>query len=330
LSPLRIAIVGTGGIARAHLAAAAELPEIVRLTAFAEPGEEARAKFAEVAGDARPFDSAQALLAAGRDVTDALILCTPPSVRREVVEPALAAGLGVLCEKPLARTADDAQALKQLAAERPSVPAAVAYCHRFAPAVIEMKRRLETGDLGQLVRIENTFACDFPALRDRWMSDPAVSGGGSFLDTGCHSLDLLQHLAGPAQLAGATFRHAWQGRGESSAAVLLRLPHDAAGIIHSGWTEPEAFTLSLVGTAARLDYNYMAPTVLHHQPPGGERQEIHIETHEVRFTRQLAAFATYHQTGDPGTMCTFTEAATVNALIAKAQTHAQPGHATTH
>ena len=58
-----------------------------------------------------------------------------------------------MVEKPLAHNLDDARMLAALASRHPNIPTAVGYCHRFTPAIIEMKRRIATDELGNLVTL---------------------------------------------------------------------------------------------------------------------------------------------------------------------------------
>jgi predicted dehydrogenase len=290
MKAFRIAIIGGGGISKAHIAAAKTSGGLIEVVASADPLEPARQALESATG-APAFQSFQQLLEspAGK-LVDGLVVCTPPSVRLPIVETALARGMAVLVEKPLAHTLEDAKSLAEMAARHAGVVSGVAYCHRYVPAVQEMKRLLSSGELGELVRFENTFACSIPSMKDKWMSDPALSGGGSFIDTGCHSLDLYQNLVGTGAVAGAVFRKAWQGRGESAATVLMQSEH-SMGVIQSGWLEPARFTLGLVGTKAGVFYDYDAPEVLRIQPVEGSARNVPVESHEVRFDRQLTEFA---------------------------------------
>ncbi len=315
-----LAIVGLGGIAGAHRGAADELPA-VRLAAGVDPNPDKRAAFAEQAG-AAVYDSVQSMLddRAMRDRLDGVVLCTPPAVRAELIEPLLAEGIGVLMEKPLAHSVEHAHQLIALAERSPGVAFRVAYCHRFTPAVVEMNRRIETGGFGELVRFENTFACWHPAMRDHWMSDTSVSGGGSLIDTGSHGLDLFHFLCGPSRLEGVIRHHGWPGRGDSNATLLVAAgPEDAAiaGVLNSGWAEPVRFTLTVVGTKGLLSYDYEKPAELVFKPSEGEAQVLSIETHEVRFARQLEAFAQLlAEPGSASGLCTLTEASAVTEVLA--------------
>lgn len=313
-----IALIGAGGIARAHRAAA-EATDRVRVAAIVDTSETVRA-----ASTLPAFESIEALLTsdAGERIRGA-VLCTPPSVRGEAIRPLLEAGKAVLCEKPLARSEEEAAALVDLARKYPHVPTAVGYCHRFTPAVEEMKRRAVAGDLGTLIRFENTFACWHPTMRTSWMSDVQVSGGGSFIDTGCHSLDLFQFLCGNGTVTGAVFHREWEGRGESNATVLLKADSGAAGMIASGWQEPDRFIVTLVGTAGLLSYDYARPTELSWQPShDAPPQTLSVETHEVRFRRQLEHFASWVEGGAAaegrGELCNFESARAVARMVDKA------------
>ena len=315
-----IALVGAGGIAAAHRAAADASNGRVKIVAVVETGADAPA----AAGLPR-YESVAGLVESEHR-PDAVIVCTPPSVRAEVIEPALKAGLAVLCEKPLSRTAAEADELVKIAEKHDATGRCfVGYCHRFTPAIVEMRRRLRSGELGSAVRLENTFACWHPTMQTRWMSDEPVSGGGSFLDTGCHSLDLFRFVfdekPGDGKVLGAAFHREWAGRGESNATVLLRAGNGAAGAINSGWQEAERFTVTLVGTRGSLGYDYLKADELVWQPSDpsfGDPEVIRVESHDVRFTRQLEAFARRvrgeAQDGDEN-LCDFAAAAEVATLI---------------
>jgi predicted dehydrogenase len=315
-SVFRIALIGGGIISRAHIAAAKGSGGRVQIVASVDPSEAARQSLGQHTG-APVFAHLDELL--GSEVQlDGMIVCTPPSIRIDIVRAALARNIAVLVEKPLAHTLADARSLARLADEHPTVATAVGYCHRFVPAVVEMKRRIDAGELGELVRFENTFASWFPAMRERWMSDPAVSGGGSFIDTGCHSLDLFQHLVGNGEVAGAVFQHAWSGKGESSATVLLR-GNGVAGLIESGWLEPARFTLTVVGTRGMLGYDYERPTELTHRPSEGPPQVVSVGTHETRFERQMLEFAKVARGGSSAVLARFADGLRVAEMVDSVQ-----------
>lgn len=297
----RIGIVGAGGIAGAHVSAAKESAGALRVVGLADPNTSAAADRAAGCG-AQAFGSARAMLDSVE--VDGLVICTPPSARLEIVREALSRRIAVLVEKPLAHSAADASALAALAREHRSVLTGVAYCHRFTPAVLEMKRRAAAGELGTVTRFENCFATYFPALAERWMSDPAVSGGGSFVDTGSHGLDLFQFLVGVPETVALLRHHEWAGRGESSATAVVR-SGGVAGVVLSGWLEPDRFTVALVGTKGLLHYDYLDGQVLTWYSTSGKKERLPVETHEVRFRRQLEAFAAAARGGDRQDLATF-------------------------
>jgi predicted dehydrogenase len=294
MDSLNLALIGAGGISRAHVAAAKASNGRVRIAAVVDMSEVARKAVAESTG-ARSYASADEFFAEqakGKSV-DAVMICTPPSVRLPIVRQAIACGLHVFVEKPIASNTKDAQALVELAAANPKLVCAVGYCHRFTPAINEMKKRIDSGSLGNMLRFENTFACWFPAMKEKWFSDPAVSGGGSFIDTGCHSLDLYQYLLGNAKVVATTLQHEWSGRGESTATVLMRgtTHKSATAVIQSGWLEPARFIVTVVGTKGLLSYDYEKPAELQYKPSESNPETLAVETHEVRFDKQLLGFA---------------------------------------
>ena len=287
---INLGIVGAGGMGRTHSSAAASLGNKARVAAVVDANPDAAEKLAGETG-ADAFATAGDMIAALGNDLDAVVLCTPPSVREDVVSAALENGTAVLVEKPLAENRAHAQRLVDLAARFPSLVTASAYCHRFTPAVREMVRRAKEGDIGRVVRWENVFACSIPDMGSKWMSEPAISGGGSLIDTGCHSLDLFQYMQGGLEPVAAIFDRKWDARGESGATSLVRSPATGvAGVIMNGWLEPARFLVTLVGEAGILTYDYEQPESLLRKSVAGDVSTIPVETHDVRFARQIEAF----------------------------------------
>ena len=128
-------------------------------------------------------------------------------------------------------------------------------------------------------------------MQTHWMSDPSTSGG-SFSDTGCHSLDLFRYLIGEGQVKAAALHHAWPGRGDSNATVFLQ-SNSTAGVIFSGWAEADRWTVTVVGTKGTLAFDFEKPQQLEWRPTSQSSQTIKVESADVRFSRQLQAFVAH-------------------------------------
>jgi predicted dehydrogenase len=127
----RIGVVGGGLIAQlAHLPVLGALPRHFRLVALSEPSERVRAALARRYGLATHASHAEMLAAGG---LDAVLICSPNETHAATAADAIAAGLHVLVEKPLALVPADARAVAS-AARRAGVVAQVGYMKRYAPA----------------------------------------------------------------------------------------------------------------------------------------------------------------------------------------------------
>ncbi|MFN7020763.1 MAG: Gfo/Idh/MocA family protein [Phycisphaerales bacterium] len=315
---LRVAIVGAGGISGAHSGAISASGGRLALTAVVDPHAENRGKLADK-HSARGYESVEKMLAAmaaGEVAIDAAVVCTPPSARVDIVSACLKSGVHVLSEKPLAHTLADARRLSAIAARSSRTVARVAFCHRFTPAVLKMRELAAAGRIGRVVRFENAFACDLPGHKDKWFSDPKKAGGGAYLDMGSHSIDLFHFMIGPSRTLGASFVHKWPRRTETAATVLVEsvsasrgagkhVKAGVAGSIVSGWAETCRFTLALIGDGGMLQYDYEKPTELVFKELSGKAETIAVETHEVRFARQLVAFAEAVQSKRKTDLATF-------------------------
>ena len=125
---------------------------------------------------------------------DAVIIASPDQDHREMAENALSAGKHVLCEKPLALTREDIEAIVD-AADRSDKTFMVGQICRFTPGFRQAKELIEQGAIGELTFVESEYAHDYTSIyrAGTWRSDPLRNGvvGG-----GCHAVDLLRWIAG--------------------------------------------------------------------------------------------------------------------------------------
>lgn len=250
-TPIRIGLIGAGGIAGAHVAGYKRNPEKVVFAAVADPvtaNAEARA-----AGTGAMIYADYAQMIAEADI-DAVDICLPHHLHKDAIVAAARAGKHVLCEKPLCLTADEAIEVSAAVAAS-GITVMCAHNQLFLPAVAEAKRLLDAGVLGKVyeVRTTDSFFNDFTPESMGWRADTRTSGGGELIDTGYHPAYLLLHLAGgvPTEAAAMLSRHRLEFmEGEDSANVLVRFDNNVVGTIVTSWAyEPAANTerFSVVG-----------------------------------------------------------------------------------
>ncbi len=124
---------------------------------------------------------------------DAVVVCTENSRHRPVVEQAAAAGVHVLCEKPLATTLEDADAMRAACAGA-GVVLMTAYPVRFHPGFRELRERVRRGDVGRVLAVTGTNNGQAPIASRRWFVDAELAGGGALMDHTVHLADLLDDL----------------------------------------------------------------------------------------------------------------------------------------
>ncbi len=194
MAKLGVAIVGTGMIGAVHRRAALLAGAIVRGVSASslERGEDV----------AKAWDVPRAY----RDIREAVAdpqvqvvhVCTPNHLHLAMAQAALEAGKHVICEKPLATTRQDAQALADLAASTGLV-ATVPFVYRYHPVVREARARIADGELGPLRLIHGSYLQDWlldPASNN-WRVDPALGGASRvFADIGSHWCDLVEWVSG--------------------------------------------------------------------------------------------------------------------------------------
>ncbi len=129
----------------------------------------------------------------------------PNNAHAEPCIAAAQAGKHVFCEKPLARTAEEAKAMLD-AVEKAGVKHMVAYNYRFVPAIVQARNLIASGALGRIFHFRAVYLQDWiidPNFPMTWRFTKEVAGSGSLGDLGSHILDLGRYLVGePTKVMG--------------------------------------------------------------------------------------------------------------------------------
>lgn len=248
---LRYGLLGAGVVAEMHLDAIAALDD-VELVGIAAHDAEAAAVRASAYGS-RAFADNDELLAQDLDV---VVVATPHPSHAELTIAALETGAHVLCEKPLAPEAREADAMIA-AADRAGRLLGVCFQQRFRPVIAAARRLVDEGKLGPLVRASIVDPLYRPNAYYRtadWRGTWKGEGGGVLMNQAPHTLDLLCHLAGPpATVWGVAQRRAQPMEAEDTATALLSYDRGAVGTLAVSTLEPGVQRIELVGDRGRIE-----------------------------------------------------------------------------
>lgn len=262
---LRVALVGCGNIGlKAHLPAYARIPDVV-VVAVCDTDERLVAAAAELT-EAVPYtDLADVLSKEDVDIVD---ICTPPSTHAKLSIQAMEAERHVLCEKPIAHTLEDADAMIESARVN-GVKLMIGQTRRFDHRYVAMKEQIDAGRVGQPVFIRRAERQFLPCPADAWYWDPAL-GGGVILDIGIHVLDLFRWMFGqePVEVRAvakavhqAAQKAAQKAGSFDYAMITCKFADGGIGFAETSWAHPSTFgsglyaSLDVVGTQGKLEYS---------------------------------------------------------------------------
>ncbi len=190
-TPLRIGTLGAADIASRALIGPARRVEGVEVAAVAARDMERARRFAARHGIPRVHESYEALL--DDPEIDAVYIPLPNSLHSPWTLRALGAGKHVLCEKPLAANASEAEQLARTAAGTGRV-LVEAFHYRYHLLAARIKAILDGGEIGRIRHMEAEFSV--PLLKPRSIQYRYDLAGGATMDVGCYAINLLRFLAG--------------------------------------------------------------------------------------------------------------------------------------
>lgn len=245
MKSLRYGILSTSSIAPRFIAGvrAAEAGEILALSSRTQEKAEEKAK---LWGIPRAYGSHEALLQDPE--VDVVYISTVNALHYPWAKAALEAGKHVVCEKPCTTSPDHTRELFRLAREK-KLFFMEAEKMLFLPALLEVRRRIENGDLGEIHMVQLSHS--FPGSYNGWMFD-RDAGGGPLLSSGIYAVQLLLWLFGPIRnISGKASRLEngveWQYilTGETESGILFSIHNSTRGVLDNtaricgsrGWAE---------------------------------------------------------------------------------------------
>ncbi|MFM6966745.1 MAG: Gfo/Idh/MocA family protein [Rhodoluna sp.] len=217
---------------------------------------------------------------------DLVDIATPNNSHAEIAIAAIAAGKHVICEKPLARTVEEAAAMYEAARKSNSVNM-VAFNYRRTPAVALAKKYIEDGSIGKIINFRATYLQDWSADPDSplsWRFQKSVAGSGAVGDILTHVLDMARYLVDEVTAVSAMTNHIITERPlqqsgsdslgnskggsdapkgavdvEDEVLSLLKFANGAIGSVEAtrnAWGRNNFITLEIHGTEGSIAFNY--------------------------------------------------------------------------
>lgn len=266
---LRVGVVGLGWAGGRHLGGYETLPD-VEIAALAGMEEDKLRELGSEYDIPHLYSDYEDLVA--RDDLDIVSVCTPNHLHAPITIAALEQGKHVLCEKPLARDAGEAEAMVKAAVAGDKV-LHVAFNHRQRGDVQVLRRFLDQDQLGRIYHVKATWMrrSGIPGMGS-WFTSRQLAGGGPLIDLGVHVLDLALYLLGEPEVrsvSAATYAELGpRGRGfsgtkrmsvgsayevEDLATAFIRLGDGSTVSLEASWAvyggANDDFGVTLFGTS---------------------------------------------------------------------------------
>jgi predicted dehydrogenase len=232
--PLRIGIAGCGAISRNHLEAFRALDDVV-IVGVCDIDLQRAHDTAEAWGIPAAVNTVQELLDLDLDIVS---VCTPHPTHEDVVLQAAAAGVHVLCEKPIATDLESAERMVK-ACDDADVKLGVLFQRRFWPAAQRIRAAIDDGTLGRPIMGQCSVMLhrepDYYS-RDAWRGTWANDGGGVLMTQAIHYIDLLQWFMGDvAEVYGKinTYKHGEHIEVEDSATAVITFTSGAMATLEA-------------------------------------------------------------------------------------------------
>ncbi len=270
---LKVAVIGTGTMGGEHVAAWRSV-ERARVTAVLGRNKSKAEALAAACG-AAAYDAFEAMVESAE--FDAVDICLPTHLHREYAAIAAAAGKHVICEKPIALDAEDANAMLAACREH-RVRLLIGHDLRFCPEYRQARELVRSGKLGRVGTIRMSRRSRFPEGAGAWYADASKSGG-VIADLLIHDIDWLRWTFGEAERVTALRVEGSEGAPLEYALLAIRMRSGAIAQLEGSWAHTEfSSSFELSGTGGMLVEHMAdsAPLRLSARSGPGEPQPVAV------------------------------------------------------
>lgn len=256
MEKVRIGVIGAGRIAHVMCAAYEDIAQ-AEIVAVMDVVPESATALADRFGAKRTYSTTEDLLA-DREV-DAVLVCAPTQLHAEIVVKAAAAGKHIFCQKPMALSVADCDLMNEAVAAA-GVVMQIGFMLRFTPPFGEAKKRIEQGEIGDLIGITGSLFGWVPSAD--WFYDPK-RGGGVLIDTMSHQFDLFRWYGGDFETVYASGgAYVLDGAREygtpDNVMASFRFQNGAMGNLYGSWTSGYGdLTVQVFGTEGSIFIDLM-------------------------------------------------------------------------
>jgi predicted dehydrogenase len=219
-----------------------------------------------------------------RSDLDAVVVCTPPHLHAQISIAAIESGKHVLCEKPLARTLQEAEAMVK-AAKANHVKLKCGFNHRYHPGVQKARELLDQGRIGEPCFIRCRYGIGGrPGYEKEWRANPEMVGGGQLMEQGIHALDLSRWFLGEfREVSAFVANYFWKTEPlEDNAFVLLRTENGKMASMHSSLTQwKNMFSFEVFGSEGYIDVEGLGGSYGNERLVFGQREFLKPFAQEV-------------------------------------------------
>lgn len=252
MSATRVAVIGVGNMGKNHARVYAELSRC-ELVAVSDVNEESARQLGQRHHCKHYTDYAEMI---EKEELDAVSVCVPTGMHKEVATACIESGLHVLLEKPIAATSEEGMVLRDLAEEKGTI-LLIGHIERFNPAVRTVKRLLEAGAIGTPVS---------SIVRRVGLFPPQIKDADVVVDIGIHDIDIVRFLFGHApELLAAKGGKALNSRRLDYFQAMFR-SNGCSCTVEANWITPvKVRNLVVTGTHAYLEMDFLTQQVTLHQ-----------------------------------------------------------------
>jgi predicted dehydrogenase len=304
IAPVRWGVVSTADIGVAKVIPAMQESQLSPVMAVASRSAERAASIADALAIPKSYGSYEELLA--DDDIEAIYIPLPNHLHPEWTIAAAEAGKHVLCEKPMAITADEAREMIRVC-EQAGVKLMEAFMYRHHPLWVETRRLVDEGAIGELTVVDSVFSYfnDDPTN----IRNIVDAGGGALYDIGCYPINVARMLFGtePTEVKGSIRRDEETGV-DIVTSALLRFGDGTASFVCSTRMEPDQ-RVDIYGTEGRLTVEIPfnippdRPTRLYQtsggEPPVSPDTTVHEIPPANQYAVQADAFSRAIRTDSP-------------------------------